>query len=174
MWTATHKWTTHAILLWFQYSLWEPSHTSHDTFNLDSLMSLPSYTYSCRCMSGSVCFLLLQRAKTDDVWTVPGGHSLMFSVFVCSSRVPWHLLTVHGTSPHSIHLSDPQGLWLHLMSFQVASPDNTNYQNTQVHKPRLQPSGYALVNLFITLKPQALLLSRHKHTTHTAKIINTE
>lgn len=72
-----------------------------------------------------------------------------------------HLLTVPDTSPCHIHKANrPRGTHisqpprgLHLMSFWVVNPDNTNHHNTLLHKPRLYPSGYTLVNLSITLKP---------------------
>lgn len=104
-----------------------------------------------------------EEQKQMEIYKVQGWHSLMFSAFPCSSGVPEHLLSVHDTSPCHVCTCKQTGLtvypslsprepWLHLVSFQLLGPDNTNHQNTLVHKPRLQPSGYALVNPSITLK----------------------
>lgn len=89
--------------------------------------------------------------------------------FLCSSGTPLHLLsapltlllvTYVGKTSLTVHthtsLRPPAPLLkcpgLHLVSFQALGPDNTNHQNTPVRKPRLQPPGYALVNLSITLR----------------------
>ncbi len=122
------------------------------------MIPLPFYAYSHHCVPDSVCFCLLCRVKTD--LSLHFQHSICqcFPNFLCSPGDPLHLLTVRDTSPGHIcrksgltaHTSlNPPGPWLHLVSFGA---DNTNHQNTPVHKTRLQPAGYALVNLSITLK----------------------
>lgn len=105
-----------------------------------------SYTHSRHSTSVSVCF---SYCIALYIW-------LMYTEFLHSSETP-NTFSMSMTPPlpvnraHSTHILALQGPWLHLLRFGVLSPDNTNHQNTQV-ETRLQPFGYALVNLSITLK----------------------
>lgn len=72
--------------------------------------------------------------------------------FYCSRHFTLSSAKGIAASQHT-PLSGPQGPWPRLVSFRALSQENTKPQNTPVHKPRHKPSGYALVNLSITLKP---------------------
>lgn len=164
MWTNRIGWLSEvdAILDLFQYSFWKASHThthpSHYTFNSDNVMPFPSYANS----HHPSLFLCVFAYCADWKQTLSLNSSKMafinvFGVFMSfwspltPFNCPWYLPL--SNQPHSTHFSQPpKGPWLHHVSFQALCPDNTNHQNTLVHKPRLQPSGYALVNLSITLK----------------------
>lgn len=86
----------------------------------------------------------------------------MCSEFVCSSGAPQYLLSVHDDSPCRVHkqtgltphtsLSPPE-VQAASRELRALCSDNTNHQNLLFHKSRLRPSGYALVNRSITLKP---------------------
>lgn len=100
----------------------------------------------------------------------------MFPCFLCSARVLHHLLSVRDTSPCHVwkqtglaahHPAAPGEFWLHLWSSQLPAPDNTNHQN------RLQSTDPEF-SLLAALHRSITLLSRHKHTSHTTNIINTE